>query len=477
MSFEGNQKCRKEINSSERGFLLVSLLITTFIIVAIGLVTSQLVIANYSVASSQFSRTNAQFAADAGVDYAIDKINENGSWSGTSGEVTVMTENDTKTTFTASVGDGEDEFHKILTVTGRTYQPADSSTPETERSFEVVLLGIGGVSFGDASVVTGVGGLTMLGNSEILGGQVYVNGRISMRGNSQIGQTDEPVEVKVAHQSCPVPPDETYPRVCDSGDTNQPEPIDIRNNAEIYGEVQATNQTDGSSMSNPGLVAGSPSPVALPSYDRQAQQGAVVETMSASEAEQCNSNDVTVWPANLKIVGDVEVPSSGCDEVVVEGDVWIDGDLEIDGNSEIYVKDNLTEAPVVMVDGAGGIRLNSNTEMLENNNDIGFRFITYWSEAGCSPDCEDGVTGSALRNSQDQTTIYIESNVEARYVQFNALWSQVEIESNGEIGALSGQTVKLNSNATITFEVSVSETDGGAAVTAWVAESYKRVYN
>lgn len=463
----------------QRGFLLISLLLTTFLIIAIGLVASQMVVVNYRVASSQFMRTNAQFVADAGVDYAIDQINEDATWTSTNGEVEVMNENDTRTTFEAAISNGTDEFHKVLTVTGRTYKPAGSTTPHTVRSFEVILLGIGGVGFENASVVTGVGGLIMDGNAEIHGGQVYVNGRIIMNSNAKIGQSDEPGSIKVAHQSCPVPADASYPQVCNPSEhPSMPPPILVKSNAKIYGDVQTINpsaveEDKEDSIVDDVLGDGDPAPVALPGYGRQAQQDAVAETITGSEASDCSGSGDITWPANLKIIGDV-VLESKCN-VTVEGNVWITGTLEVKSNSDMRVRDGLAEAPVIMVDGENGIVLDSNVDLTENNNDKGFQFITYWSDAICSPDCDD-VTGSALYDSQGKTTILVKSNVEAKYAQFNARWSQAVIDSNGAIGAVAGQTVFLKSNATITFNVSVSESGGDPPISAWVVESYKRVY-
>lgn len=462
------------VTKESNGFLLVSLLLTVFLVVTIGLIASQLVIANYRVAAVQFNATNAQFAADAGADYALDTLNEDHGWNGTAGELEIMNQNNTKVTFAATVSAGEDEFQKAITVTGRIYQPADAAQPKAERSYEIIASAVTSVGYGDASVVSGVGGLRMDGNSEILGGEVYVNGRIRMNGNSKIGQSDESASVKVAHQSCPVPPDSTYPRVCESSDADQPEPIDIRNNARIYGEVQATNQTDGSSMQNPGLVAGSPPPVDLPTYDRQAQKDAVTTTWSAAEAE-CGSQSEKSWPANLKIEGDVEI-SNNCD-VAIPGDVWITGDLKMDSNSELQVADGVAEAPAIMIDGENGLHADNNVQFQENNNNVGLRILTYWSAASCTPECDDDdVTGPELYNGQEKTTILLESNLRARYTQFYARWSQLELRSNGEVGALAAQTIHLRSNASVTFDVSVSGSGGGPSIAAWIVESYKRVY-
>lgn len=460
--------------SSQNGFLLVSLLIATFIVIAIGLVASQLVVANYQVASTQLNRTNVQMAADAGADFAIDKLNEDYDWAGTGSEIAVANNSDTKTTFEATVNDGEDEFHKILTITGRAYRPADSTAPETERTFEVVMRAVAGGSIGDdASVVTGVGGLEMSNSAKILGGEVYVNGYIEMTNSSQIGQTDQPVSVKVAHQSCPEPADSTYPRICNSGENGQP--ISISNQARIYGEVMANNQTNGSRMINPGLVPGSVEAAELPEYDREAQKAAVSSTMDADDAE-CDFpfNNSNTWPANLKINGDVNL-SNQCD-ITVQGNVWITGELSLSNSSKLIAADGLTESPVIMIDGEDGVSSANSSEFTSNSNDIGFRIITYWSEASCSPDCSE-VTGPALYGGRDEETISLSNGSEGPNTSFYARWSAVNISNAGIIGAVAGQTIKMNNSSAITFGTSVNGGSGGSSISAWVVESYKRVYD
>lgn len=467
---------RSSINavSSQHGFLLVSLLVAVFIIIAIGLATSQIVTASYRVASEQFNRTNVQLVTDAGADYAIDKLNEDTAWSGTAGEVTLTNTGDIKTTFEATVGSGADQYHKILTVTGRTYRPASAASPETKRTFEVMVRAVtsGGVG-GSSSVVTGVGGLDMTNSAKILGGEVYINGYISMSNNSQIGQTSQPISVNVAHQSCPDPPDATYPRVCNMGESG--EPITLTNNAHIYGEVKANNQTNGSRMSSPGLVAGAVTPATLPTYDRDAQKAAVASTLSSNDAE-CDFpfNNTNTWPANLKITGDVSL-SNGCD-ITVQGNVWITGELSLSNSSKLIVANGLTDMPVVMVDGQNGVSASNSSEFASNSADIGFRILTYWSAASCSPDCAD-VTGSDLYDSQDVTTIDMGNGSEGPNTSFYARWSAVEIGNAGLIGAVAGQTIKLTNSSAITFGTSVSGGSGGVTIAAWVVESYKRVYN
>jgi len=456
-------------NDHSNGFLLVSMLITTFVIIAISVVTAQLVLNNYRISASESYRLNAQFAADAAVDHAITQINQDQDWTGTGGEIELLSNSKTRMTYESVVIDGAEPQQKIVQVTARAYRPDSTMSMARERKLEVTLRGVGG-GVSTFSVVTGVGGLSMTNNSKIVGGEVYVNGRINLTNSSQIGLTSQPVSVKAAHQSCPMPPNATYPRVCGSGENGQP--INLVNSSRIYGEVMATNQTNGAGMSNPGLVSGSPAPAALPTHDRAAQIAAVASTQTGGAAG-CSGGTKT-WPANLRITGNVQI--SGSCRVTVDGDVWITGNLTLSNSARLIVRNSLSTPPAIMVDGAGGVEA-VNSSIFQSNTDttpIGFRVITYWSEASCSPDCTD-VTGTALYNSSPTNTIEIKNSASGPNTEFYARWSAVEVNNGGDVGALIGQTVVMSNSATVTFGAEVTEFQDSPA--AWVVDSYKTVYD
>lgn len=444
--------------------MLIALLLTTSFIVVAGLVTAQLALSNLQAAVIEKSRVNAQFATDAGIDDAIQHLNQDGDWPGSGGEITLFEDGASRATYQTTVTDDtSDPLKKFIHVTGRTYSPKTSATPRVERKYEVELRGVSGGNF---SLVTGVGGLYMSNNSKIVGGNVYVNGEIEMSNSAQIGLTSSPVNVKAAHQNCPVPPNTTYPLVCNVGESGQP--ITIQNNAKIYGEVQATNQTSGAGMSSPGLVPGSPPPSALPTHDRDAQKAAVASEQTGSAAG-C-SNSTKTWPANLKINGNVTL-SNSC-RVTVAGNVWITGNVTLSNSAELIVQNGQSTPPVIMIDGSSGLQLANGTMLRSNSANIGFRVITYYSSAACSPDCAD-VTGPELYNSRNHQTISITNNASGPHTEFYARWTRVELSNGGNIGALVGQTVRISNSGTITFGTSVT---GIGEAAAWVIESYKRTF-
>lgn len=449
-----------------KGFILPMLLAVTVFIVLAGVATMQVSLNNLRAAKTEYYRANVQFAADAGLDSAIRSLNDDQNWTGSGGEVTLLDNGDLKTTYDTTItDDATDSFKKYLNVTAKTYSPSTSGTPKVERKYEIQLRGVGGGSF---SIVTGVGGLYMSNNSKIVGGNVFVNGEIRMANSAQIGLTTNPVNVKAAHQNCPVAGGVSYPQVCAPNENG--EPISMSTAARIYGEVQATNQVTGTNMSNPGLVTGSPAPADLPTYDRDAQKAAVATTVTGASAG-CN-NGTKTWAANTKITDDVTV--RGTCKVTVQGNVWVTGTLAMSNSAELIVANGLAAQPVIMIDGSAGLDMR-NAALLRSSTDAtpqGFRMITFWSAASCSPDCGN-VNGSDLYNSRNTTTIQLDNSASGPQTEFYARWTRVNIVNSGNVGALVGQTVQLSNSGAITFGTNVT---GVTDVSAWVVKSYKRTF-
>lgn len=460
---------------NQRGSVLLAFVIMLPFLILIGSYYIDLSVSSFSLARRGQLQTHAQVSADAGVDYAMQQINLNDSWAGTGGEVQLMpTTNGVRTTYDVTVADtGTDE--KTISSTGRSYRNS-STTPESSITVEAILRP---VSSGEYSVVSGVGGLIMSNNSKILGGDVLINGKVTLSNSAQIGLSTNPVTLEVAHYTCPPgsSPGSSYPRYCNSGEDGQP--ISLSNSARIYGTVKANNQTSGTGMSSPGLQTphclvsgGTPSgpncitAQPLPPHDRDAQKAAVSTTLTGGAAG-CSSGTKS-WPANLKITGDVSI-SNSC-KLTVNGNVWITGRLTVSNSADMIVANSLgTTRPVVMVDGTKADFVNS-AELKSNTSNTGFMIINYMSDAACSPDCPD-VTGNDLYNSRNDERIELSNSSEGPNTIFYARWTKVKVSNSGQIGALVGQTVDISNSGTITFGTST-----GTGTSFWVIDSVKREF-
>lgn len=466
----------------QKGFIVPTILISVVFIVTTALYILSLSITNQKSAANEAYRQNAQFVADAGLDAAIQAVNEIDDWPGTEvspgviGEVTLYDDGKTKTTYETVVTAGASDEEKTITTTGRVYSPVTSTTPKFIRKYQLDVRAVTSGT-GPASVVTGVGGLVMNNNSKITGGDVVVNGTITMSNNAQIGLSTTPlanaVNIRVAHTNCPNPVNGTYPRVCASGENGQP--LTLGTTARIYADVRATNQTTGTNMFNPGLVPGQTvDPIVLPDYDRDAQKAAVATTLTSSDSTiACGNNQSKTWPANVKITGNVSL-GNNC-TVTVSGNTWLTGNLTFGNNAKIVVAASVgTTRPTFMIDGSSGFVSGNNSQVLPNASGTGIYFITYWSsDTGCSPDCNN-VTGNFLKNSQDVVTINLNNNASAPNSILYARWSRVSVSNNGQLGAVAGQSISLGNNAVINFTASVP---GSSNLTVtWVKRGYLRIF-
>lgn len=451
--------------NKQSGFVLASLVIVLPFLILITGYYLDLAVASFGAARKDQLRTEAQFGADAGADYGVQALNADSTWAGTATPAEVHNDGKSRVTYEVSIANNS-ATSKTLTVTGKSYSPISHTTPDSSVKIKVDLRA---VTTGSYSIVTGVGGLFMSNSAKIVGGDVFVNGEISMSNSAQIGLTTNPVNVDVAHQNCPNPPDGTYPRICNSGENGQP--ITINNSAHIYGSVKANNQTSSNGMTNPGLVAGSGvAAKALPTHDRAAQKAAITTNLTSATAS-CSGSQTRTWAANTKISGDVTI-SNSC-VVTVLGDVWITGNLYSSNSTQIKVADSLgSTKPNIMVDGSNGATFSNSTKLVSNASSTGFQVITYRSDASCSPDCVD-VTGTDLYNSRNDTTISLSNSAEGPNTIFYARWTRVQINNSGQIGALVGQTIQLSNSSTITFGTSVE----GVGETFWVIDGYRRVFN
>ena len=448
---------------NETGAALISVLITLPFLLLIAFNYTQLGVNNLRLAQGDQFRTQTQMVADASLDYGLQQINQDLSWTGTGGEVEFDTLNNVRTTYDLTVANIDDD-NKTLTTTARLYRPAAATTPSTTITIDAELRP---VSAGDFSIVTGVGGLYMENSAKVLGGSIFVNGNIFMKNTAQIGLELSPVELSVAHQICPDPPDATYPRVCNSGEND--EPITLENSAKIYGTVRANNQINGTNMLNPGLVASSGvTPQQLPNHDRNAQKAAATNNMTGSAASCTQNNGTKTWPANTKITGNVLIEKSCV--VTIQGDVWITGTLDTQNSGQIKVSDSLgATQPTLMVDG-NRVRLQNTSKIVDNSSGTGVQLISYYSTASCSPDCTD-VTGSEFQTSRNYMGIELDNSASGPSTVFYARWTKVQISNSGQIGALIGQTVSLKNSGTITFGTSV-----GTGTEFWVLDGYRRVF-
>jgi hypothetical protein len=177
-----SQKARQ----NQAGSILVSILIITLFL---SVVAAALIV----YASSSLSRgrgrvltLESQYAAESGADSAIGYLNADptASYAGTNGsEITILSNNMYKATYSTSVVAGSANNEKIITSIGKVYAPAKSTTPSYTRTIEVVTQ-----RTSDSVAVTGILSRNIIdiqsGVKNVYAKDLYVNGYINTNKNT-----------------------------------------------------------------------------------------------------------------------------------------------------------------------------------------------------------------------------------------------------------------------------------------------------
>jgi hypothetical protein len=291
----------------------------------------------------------------------------------------------------------------------------------------------------------------MSNSATITNGPVSVGGYLTMSNTAQIGSIAAPISVKVANARCPSPATAAYPAICGSGVL--PNPITMNNSAHIYGDVRANGQVNTTGFSHTGLVSSSGvAAPTLPDYVRASHKAAVTSTLTGAAAS-CSGSSTVTWPANVKITGNVTMGNT-C-TVLVSGNAWITGNLTMTQKPVIKPAAAVSVQPTIMVDGSTGVSFNQQAVVATNAGGIGMEFITFYSAAGCSPDCAS-VTGTDLANSQNLLTISMGNQGDAPGSVLYARWTKVSVGQGGTIGAILGQTIDLGNSGNLSFVSTVS---------------------
>lgn len=469
-------KLRRLFKQNQKGgIILLSLLGLLIVMTMLGLTLMSYTTTQASTAARKVFSANATLVAEAGIEYSVYELNQDDDFAGVTTEAVFFnSEEQGRGVYTTTIADAAETNTKIITSVGEVYRFNDSSEPVSRVTLEATVVGTGSQGY---SVHTGPGGLILSGSASITNSDVFVNGTISMSGAARIGTSSQPLDVRVAHKSCPTGtnPGPTYPQVCSSGN-----PISLAYSTFIYGSVCATNQT--STGPNPskniqtgsggqGLIAGCVAPpVDPPTYNRANHIAAMTTTAPAnSNTYVCNNWPFNrTWPANLRLNGNANVASS-CN-VVITGDTYITGNLDIGGAARITIAESVgTDRPVIVVDG--NITLGGSAQIIANSQGTGAHFISFRSNASCNPNCTS-LSGTELRTSQTLQTVTVGGAVNLPGMIFQSYWGTVRLGGSGNVGAAAGQRIDMSGAGTITFGTALSSGES-----TWTITSYKQNYD
>jgi hypothetical protein len=173
----------RRLRTRQDGSIIVSILVITIFLSTFVFGLIVLANSNLTRARNRVLLLQAQYAAESAADNAIAILNSgNETYTGTSGEVTILTTNNYKSTFSVSVAAGSNAKEKILTAMGKVYTPVNAPTASFVRTIEVV------AQRNSVSSTTSVLSRNIIdvqsGVKTINARDVYVNGYINMNKNT-----------------------------------------------------------------------------------------------------------------------------------------------------------------------------------------------------------------------------------------------------------------------------------------------------
>lgn len=174
---------RTNTANSSQGSMLVSILIVMVFLSSFVYGLLMIGQANMSRAASRILALQAQYAAESGADAALAILNSgNESYTGATNVAVVTSGTRYKATYDVTVVAGVDGNEKIITATGKLYQPVTSASPKTTRKVQVVAKRGGAAS--SANILSR--NIVHIGASvkDIIAKDIFVNEYIQMDKNT-----------------------------------------------------------------------------------------------------------------------------------------------------------------------------------------------------------------------------------------------------------------------------------------------------
>ncbi len=129
---------RFDYQSPQEGSVIVAIIYVMLFLTSLSLSVLVLGNANLQRAYVRIYILQAQYAAESGADVAIATLNNtNSSYTGTTSDVTVLSNSAYKATYATTVAAGSSGSQKIITATGKVYRPAMATTATYTRTIRV----------------------------------------------------------------------------------------------------------------------------------------------------------------------------------------------------------------------------------------------------------------------------------------------------------------------------------------------------
>ena len=176
-------KYTSRTKQTQTGSIIVTILVVMLFLTSLLFSLMVLSKANLARARGRIMMLQAQYAAESGADAVIAFFNSgNTSYSGSGGEVNVLSTTQYRATFSTTVADGSSPKQKIITAVGKVYAPGNATTESYTRTIKVTAERSSSTTASSllSRNIIDVGS----GVKRISGKDIYVNGYIVMNKNT-----------------------------------------------------------------------------------------------------------------------------------------------------------------------------------------------------------------------------------------------------------------------------------------------------
>lgn len=168
---------------TQSGSVLISIMIVTVFISTVLFALMELAGSNLVLAKKRIVALQAQYAAESGADVAVATLNSgNTTYTGSAGEVTLLTSSLYRATFDVTVVDGSTAKERVVTAVGKVYAPSTATTPTYTRTIEIL------AQRSSTSTAKSVLSRNIIdiqsGVKTVKARDIYVNGYINMNKNT-----------------------------------------------------------------------------------------------------------------------------------------------------------------------------------------------------------------------------------------------------------------------------------------------------
>ena len=171
----GNRQNASKKPKGENGSILVTILIVMFFLSTLlfALMVSSKV--NLIRARQRIMLLQSQYAAESAADAAIAYLNSGVAYTGTSGDVTILTSSQYTSKYSVSVANGSSGKEKVITAIGKVFTPSNPSTPAYTRQLRITAQR---TSITSSSSVVSRNILFVGTNTDVIAKDIYLNGYI-----------------------------------------------------------------------------------------------------------------------------------------------------------------------------------------------------------------------------------------------------------------------------------------------------------